>query len=228
MLLKTINNKWIKPGWVKLESIENPQILTADCGRYEGYKRLINGIHCAIGVEVGVREAFFSSFLVEKTRLYHTVGIDIAECPNARELAARNPYSYTFIKKDSIEASGDWPDKWFDFVHLDGSHKYNYVRQEIPAWYKKVRIGGVLSGDDYITYTCSREGAFGVTEAINKFVVKYGLKLSLIGYNETNLERLNEISDKVGQQLTRKVRGQDNSFTEIPNWYLIKEREIND
>jgi len=36
-----------------------------------------------------------------------------------------------------------------DFVFIDGSHKYEDVRNDIRWWLPKVRIGGVIAGHDY-------------------------------------------------------------------------------
>jgi predicted O-methyltransferase YrrM len=36
-----------------------------------------------------------------------------------------------------------------DCVFVDGDHSYEAVRKDLPFWWKKVRPGGHLLGDDY-------------------------------------------------------------------------------
>ena len=44
------------------------------------------------------------------------------------------------------------PDMSVDFVYLDGAHDYTTVKAELPAYFQKVRSGGVLAGHDYCNY----------------------------------------------------------------------------
>lgn len=53
------------------------------------------------------------------------------------------------IKNDSISESKKYDDEFFDIVYIDASHEYEYVKDDIIAWLPKVKIGGILSGDDY-------------------------------------------------------------------------------
>ena len=36
----------------------------------------------------------------------------------------------------------------FDFVFIDGDHRYESVRRDIQAWLPKVRPGGIMGGHD--------------------------------------------------------------------------------
>lgn len=66
----------------------------------------------------------------------------------------------------SVDASKLFPDETFHFVYIDGDHTYEAVREDLDAWWPKVRRGGVLSGDDYTT-----DGWWGdgVTKAVDEF-----------------------------------------------------------
>lgn len=56
----------------------------------------------------------------------------------------------TLIRSLSHEASELFEDYSLDFVYIDANHTYNYVKSDIESWYKKVKIGGILCGHDYI------------------------------------------------------------------------------
>jgi hypothetical protein len=56
------------------------------------------------------------------------------------------------IPKDSLLAAKDFNDGYLDFVFVDSSHTYKDTKKEIPAWYEKVKDGGILAGHDYFEY----------------------------------------------------------------------------
>jgi len=63
----------------------------------------------------------------------------------------------------SLDAVNLFEDESIDFIFLDGDHSYEYVKQELHAWYPKVKPGGVIAGHDYIELTC------GVKQAVDEF-----------------------------------------------------------
>jgi hypothetical protein len=54
-----------------------------------------------------------------------------------------------FVTKDSVFASSLFPDEFFDFIYIDGSHDYEPVKQDVISWWSKVKVGGVIGGHDY-------------------------------------------------------------------------------
>jgi hypothetical protein len=54
-----------------------------------------------------------------------------------------------FIRKFSVEASRDFRDTSLDFVYIDANHGLPWVMDDICAWEKKVRKGGIVAGHDY-------------------------------------------------------------------------------
>lgn len=48
-----------------------------------------------------------------------------------------------------MEAVKDFPNNFFDFVHIDGDHSYDAVMNDLIEWSKRVRVGGIISGHDY-------------------------------------------------------------------------------
>ncbi len=55
---------------------------------------------------------------------------------------------FEFIRKLSVEAINHVPDN-LDFVYIDAGHSYKEVWSDLCYWFKKVRDGGIVSGDDY-------------------------------------------------------------------------------
>jgi hypothetical protein len=55
------------------------------------------------------------------------------------------------IKKPSVEAAKIYEDDSLDVVFIDACHEYQCVRDDIAAWYPKIKRGGVMAGHDYYT-----------------------------------------------------------------------------
>lgn len=66
------------------------------------------------------------------------------------------------IRKKSEEVFDKFNDGHFDLVFIDAIHLYENVLIDIENWIKKVKIGGIISGDDYSESTFP-----GVIEAVN-------------------------------------------------------------
>jgi len=67
--------------------------------------------------------------------------------------ARRNlsPYgeNVVIIRKTSMDALADVPNKSLDFVYIDGDHNFRHTAEDIFEWSKKVRSGGIVAGHDY-------------------------------------------------------------------------------
>lgn len=63
----------------------------------------------------------------------------------------------------------------FDLVFIDADHSYEGCKQDIEDWWPLVKTGGWLSGHDY----ANDEYNFGVTQAVDEFVLEHGLTLEL-------------------------------------------------
>ena len=52
------------------------------------------------------------------------------------------------LKETSVKAASIFKDEVCDFVYIDADHSYEAVKADIEAWLPKVKVGGVLAGDD--------------------------------------------------------------------------------
>lgn len=52
-----------------------------------------------------------------------------------------------WVEKTSMKSLKIIPNN-LDFVYIDGNHLYNFVKDDIAHWIKKIRVGGVLGGHD--------------------------------------------------------------------------------
>ncbi len=76
-------------------------------------------------------------------------------------------------KKPSLEAVNEFQDKSLAFVFIDASHKYEDVKNDINAWYPKIKLGGTLSGHDWAWSSVRR--------AVEEFAVENKLSIYIDG-----------------------------------------------
>lgn len=67
------------------------------------------------------------------------------------------------VRKLSYEAVRDIPPNSIDFVYIDGAHTFDYVMLDLIEWTKRVKVGGIVSGDDY--YIMRRGNVMGAVNA---------------------------------------------------------------
>jgi hypothetical protein len=72
------------------------------------------------------------------------------------------------IKQDQI------PDESLDAVFLDADHTYEAVSKDLPFWYKKIKKGGWLLGDDY------KSCCPGTTKAVDEFAQINNFKIEFL------------------------------------------------
>jgi hypothetical protein len=77
-------------------------------------------------------------------------------------LLSNNYGLFDIIKDESVNAANQFKNNSIDYIMIDAGHTYNDVMLDLNTWYKKVKPGGIISGDDYTI-------ASGVTMAVNDF-----------------------------------------------------------
>ena len=137
------------------------------------------------GVEVGVAEGRFSEVLVKTNPDLHLICCDpwhaysdnpqnktkekheFAYNEAKRRLAGSNAVLNTGYSMDLVR--GIKPES-LDFCYIDGNHLFDYVMQDLIEWSKRVRSGGIVSGDDYYQLDQKRWVGGGVVEAVQAYV----------------------------------------------------------
>jgi len=87
---------------------------------------------------------------------------------NAQERLA--PYNVTFCRMLSAPAAETVPEESLDFVYIDGNHQYDYVKQDLELWGRRVRSGGIIAGHDYYSFLNN-----GVIRAVDEYVAEHGI-----------------------------------------------------
>ena len=87
---------------------------------------------------------------------------------NLKQIEIDN-YNLKIIKGLSVDTAKNFPDRFFDFIYLDASHDYSSVKNDIKAYWPKVKINGILAGHDYSSRKC------GLKIAVNEFRDEYNI-----------------------------------------------------
>ena len=74
---------------------------------------------------------------------------------------------YTLYTESSPSITSIYKDNSIDFVFIDGGHEYEQVYADIIAWLPKLKIGGYISGHDYLEPSC------GVKKAVDEIFKNY-------------------------------------------------------
>ena len=73
------------------------------------------------------------------------------------------------IENDSVSAAKEFEDNFFDQIFIDADHSYESVRDDLAAWWSKLKSGGVMLGHDFT------DGWPGVKKAVKEFCGNYNL-----------------------------------------------------
>jgi hypothetical protein len=85
------------------------------------------------------------------------------------------------IKKSSLDVALTFPDGFFDFIYIDGNHNYESVKQDMYAWFPKVKKGGLLSGHDFDPRNITRQD---VAEAVKYFCRENNLEYMVFPFEQ--------------------------------------------
>lgn len=164
------------------------------------------------GAEVGVFTGYYSEVLCKAMPGLDLTCVDIwgkGKYQQAEDecLARLKPYYVKIVKNYSVEAAKEVEDGSLDFVYIDAAHDYENVKKDIEAWAPKVRIGGIVCGDDFYQ---GKSGGMGVMRAVTEY---------------TNNLYENGTRREHHYDLKLTLWDDDNPVQDDrqPNWYFVKE-----
>ena len=83
-------------------------------------------------------------------------------------------------REKSQNAYDRFPDQYFDWIYVDGSHSYESVKKDLDLYYPKIKMYGFITGDDYLL----TEKRKGLRDAVAEIHEKYRMRLILIKNNQ--------------------------------------------
>lgn len=109
-----------------------------------------------IGIELGVAKGDFSKKMLESNKFKLYYGVDkYSDHHDSKEYLAAIKYiginkSFHLLRTSFESALNIFEDNYFDFVYVDGyAHGGQEGGKTLCDWIKKVKVGGIICGDDY-------------------------------------------------------------------------------
>jgi hypothetical protein len=101
-----------------------------------------------VGVEIGLENGFNAGTMLRTLPIKKLYSIDISVKDSARKRLSKFGEKVELLENTSEHAAKDIPDD-LDFVYVDGSHQYEFVKKDIELYFPKVKDGGVFGGHDF-------------------------------------------------------------------------------
>ena len=161
--------------------------------RLEGYHRqdivaLLGDSKNCVGVELGVAGGEFSRRMVASGRFAQFFGVDMyADTHDVAQYKAALRHvglraNYKLLRMSFAQAYDLFENESLDFIYIDGyAHSGQEGGETIWHWARKVRVGGVIAGDDY-----HPEWPL-VVEAVDRFAKATGFELCVTTETEPDV-----------------------------------------
>jgi hypothetical protein len=169
----------------------NQKIYLDSYSRWHSLTYLLKELDFKLGAEIGVGNGRFSEKLCRVNPQLKLYGIDawkiyprykniepVRDIEETYEIAVKRltPYKVEIIRDYSMDAVKRFADESLDFVYIDCNHEYDYVKEDIREWSKKVRKGGVVAGHDYCSGVhddfLGQKTTYGVKQAVDEWVAQ--------------------------------------------------------
>jgi len=83
-------------------------------------------------------------------------------------------YNCKIIHDKSLNVVDQFADNSLDFVYIDANHNFVNIANDLFAWSKKVRKGGIVSGHDYAHFPPDRDNH--VKHVVDAYVEAFEIK----------------------------------------------------
>jgi len=87
----------------------------------------------------------------------------------------------------SVKACSQFPNDYFDWIYIDGNHLYEFVKSDLEMFLPKVKVHGLVAGDDYGSPGWWQDG---VTKAVDEAVASRRFEELLIENHQFLLRKL--------------------------------------
>ena len=94
----------------------------------------------------------------------------------------------TVHRMTSADAASRFRDDYFDWVYIDGDHSEESVLRDLELFFPKVKVGGLITGDDY-EWT-NEAGEWAVKMAVERFVAEHSVEKRTIRNSQFVLVKL--------------------------------------
>jgi len=136
-----------------------------------------------ICAEVGTQTGGFAKLILSILRpsKLHIYDIDYTLFDHAHFASAIQKGSVELHQGDSSTLLGTLPDRYFDFIYIDGDHSYNGVVKDLEQSVRKIKDDGWIVCNDYTIYSPLEKIKYGIYRAVNEFCLNHGFEIVFLG-----------------------------------------------
>ena len=148
---------------------------------------LLQELDFQVGAEIGVARGQHAEILCEANPGLKLYCVDIWEdYPGYHEYEKKNKryyrdaqkrlaqYNCELIKDFSENAAKSFDDNSLDFVYIDAAHDFKNVAIDICEWSKKVKVGGIVYGHDFVRRY--RKYVVQVKDVVQAYMYSHAIK----------------------------------------------------
>jgi predicted O-methyltransferase YrrM len=132
----------------------------------------------ALCCEVGTDQGIFARQIIKSCFPKELVIVDISferfEYDKFREVDVQG-VAKTY-EMDSVECLSSFPERYFDWIYIDGDHSYEGAKRDLNVAMNKVKDEGYIVCNDYTTWSVSSMTKCGVARAVNEFCLNFNWK----------------------------------------------------
>jgi hypothetical protein len=155
----------------------------------------------AVGIELGVAGGDFSEEILKRSRpkklylndLYCGDDMPYKERYNGEEehlqfIRSRfakelSTGQVELLKGPSQEMIHKIKDHSLDWIYIDASHDYEFVKEDLWNAMNKIKSDGVIMLNDYVMYCPIAHKHFGIVQAVNLFCVEQDWRIAAFAFN---------------------------------------------
>lgn len=90
-------------------------------------------------------------------------------------------------RNSSANCCSQFPDNYFDWIYIDGNHRYEFVKLDLEMFLPKVKLHGLVAGDDYANPGWWQDG---VTKAVDESILSGRFEKVLIENHQFLLRKV--------------------------------------
>jgi hypothetical protein len=125
----------------------------------------------------------------------------------------------------SYKAVAGFDEGYFDFVYIDGNHRYEFVLRDLEDFAARLKPGGLLFGHDFFEDAFARKEHYGVVDAVSVFVKRSDFRFLMLTWEPFSTFCLARSLDGFAGGFLRNVFESGIPMVEIPDAFATNYRD---